>query len=113
MGSFVNVTSSDALFNREQSDLRDGLLYNVLLLAGISSLFALDYRYGMMGLLRSTRYGRERLFLSKYGLAYLYSVFLLLLLQIPKFYNMLRHYPDIDWQAPVQSIEVLGHVEDR
>ncbi|RJG26552.1 hypothetical protein [Paenibacillus thiaminolyticus] len=111
IGSFVNVTSSDALFNREQSDLRDGLLYTVLLLAGVSPLFALDYRYGMMAILRSTRYGRGRLFLSKHGLAYLYSVFLLLLLQIPKFYNMLRHYPEIDWQAPVQSIEVLGHVQ--
>ncbi|NGP60812.1 hypothetical protein FLT15_21520 [Paenibacillus thiaminolyticus] len=111
MGSFVNVTSSDALFNRQQSDLRDGLLYAVLLLAGLSPLFALDYRYGMMAILRSTHHGRGNLFLSKHAVAYLYSVFLLLLLQIPKFYNMLRHYPDIDWQAPVQSIEVLGHVE--
>ncbi|WCF08608.1 hypothetical protein NDS46_01420 [Paenibacillus thiaminolyticus] len=110
-GSFVNVTSSDALFNREQSDLRDGLLYAVLLLAGLSPLFALDYRYGMMAILRSTHHGRGNLFLSKHAVAYLYSVFLLLLLQIPKFYNMLRHYPDIDWQAPVQSMEVLGHVE--
>ncbi|CAH8704991.1 hypothetical protein M5W83_13260 [Paenibacillus thiaminolyticus] len=110
-GSFVNVTSSDALFNRQQSDLRDGLLYAVLLLAGLSPLFALDYRYGMMAILRSTHHGRGNLFLSKHAVAYLYSVFLLLLLQIPKFHNMLRHYPDIDWQAPVQSIEVLGHVE--
>lgn len=58
-GSFVNVTSSDALFNRQQSDLRDGLLYAVLLLAGLSPLFALDYRYGMMAILRSTHHGGE------------------------------------------------------
>ncbi|NKI22639.1 hypothetical protein HFN20_15670 [Paenibacillus dendritiformis] len=109
-GSFVNVISSDALFNRKQADLEDGLFYTILLLAGLSPLFALDYRNGMMAILRSTRHGRGKLFLSKHAVAYLYSVFLLLLLQIPKFYNLLNHYPDIDWQAPVQSIEVLGHI---
>lgn len=110
-GGFVNVISSDALFNRQQDDLRDALIFTLLLLIGLSPLLALDYRNSMMTVLRSTLHGRGRLFAYKHMIAYLYSIILLCILQFPKFYNMIAHYPRIDWHAPVQSIEVLGHLD--
>ncbi|WP_098749446.1 hypothetical protein [Paenibacillus sp. EZ-K15] len=110
-GSFVNVISSDALFNRQQDNLVDGLMYALLLIAGLGPLFSIDYKNDMVKVLRSTSKGRWSLFASKYSIACIYAVLTFFTLQIPKFYNVLVQYPAFDWSSAVQSIEILGHVE--
>lgn len=110
-GSFVNVISSDALFNRQQDNLLDGLTYALLLIAGLGPLFSIDYKNDMVRVLRSTSKGRWSLFASKYSIACIYAVLTFSILQIPKFYNVLVQYPAFDWSSAVQSIEILEHVE--
>ncbi|MGE6226195.1 hypothetical protein [Paenibacillus chitinolyticus] len=110
-GSFINVISSDALFNRQQADLLDSLVYCILLIVGLSPLFALDYKNGMIRVLRSTCKGRWETFASKFSIAYLFGLLMFYVLQLPKFYNVITHYPQMDWNAPVQSIESFGHVD--
>ncbi|RAR41013.1 hypothetical protein [Paenibacillus sp. MDMC362] len=110
-GGFVNVISSDALFNRQQDNLLNGLMYSLLLIAGLGPLFSIDYKNDMVRVLRSTSKGRWSLFASKYSIACIYAVLTFFILQIPKFYNVLVQYPAFDWYSAVQSIEILGHVE--
>lgn len=109
-GSFVNFISSDALFNRQQDDLLNGLIYSLLLLAGLSPLFSIDYKNGMVRVLRSTSKGRWSLFTSKYLIANIYALITFYIIQLPKFYNVLVQYPEFDWHSAVQSIKILGHV---
>lgn len=110
-GRFVNVISSDALFNRPKTDLLEGILYIIFLIVGLSPLFSLDYKNGMVSLLQSTHHGRWSLFAIKHLIAYLYGIFLLYIFQFPKFYNLIQQYPAIHWKAPIQSVEILGHVD--
>lgn len=109
-GNFVNTISSDALFNNQQDHLLDGIIYVFLLIVGLGPLFALDYKNEMMRVIWSSPRGRWRLFAMKHAIAYAFAIWLLVLVQIPKFYNVIVHYPRLDWSAPVQSIEVLGNV---
>lgn len=109
-GSFVNENSSNQLFQRQQEDLFDGLLLILLVLTGISPLIAMDERFGMTQLLRSTPQGRSSLFKSKQLVANIYATLLLILLQFPKYINVLKRYPGWDWNSPVQSIKLLERV---
>lgn len=106
-GSFINENSSNQLFQRQQEDLFDGLLLILLVLTGISPLIAMDERFGMTQLQRSTPQGRGSLFMSKQLVANIYAIFLLILLQFPKYINVLKRYPGWDWNSPVQSIKLL------
>ncbi len=110
-GSFINEISSDALFDRQKQAVRDSMIYTLLLLAGISPLLAKDFRNGMNPLIISTLKGRMYLFAVKYGLAYAYALGIFLILNFPLYYNVLRHYPAMDWHAPVQSVKALAHID--
>lgn len=109
-GGFVNTMTSDALFNRKQEQIRDGITYLILLIVGLAPLFSIDVKYGFMSIIWSSSKGRWRMFAIKYIIAYLYAIGLFMLIQFPKYFNVIVHLPSIDWRLPVQSIEVLGHV---
>ncbi|MFD0713796.1 hypothetical protein [Paenibacillus sp. GCM10027626] len=111
-GSFLNELSTNYLFRNHYRDLVNGLTYTILLMLSLSVVFPADYRNGMAAILRSTRRGRLPLFAVKHAIAGIAALTLMLILYSPAVYNSIASYPSIDWEAPVQSIRVYGHLKD-
>ncbi|MCD1258803.1 hypothetical protein B5M42_008135 [Paenibacillus athensensis] len=110
-GSFVNELSSNYIFNNPKRDLLNGLSFTVLLLLCVCTLFPMDYRNSMIALLRCSRRGRWTLFAYKHAVGYLIAGVFMLILYAPPVINLLRGYPALDWNAPIQSVELFRHVD--
>ncbi|RCX18247.1 hypothetical protein DFR58_1055 [Anaerobacterium chartisolvens] len=107
-GSFVCELSSDYIFNNKTRDLFNGLLYCILLILCISNIFPMDYRNGMINILKCTRHGRLKLFAYKSLIGGITALILLIIVYSPYYINLLTKYDIKDWSAPIQSIRILG-----
>ncbi|KAA9006574.1 hypothetical protein F4V43_06425 [Paenibacillus spiritus] len=109
-GSFVNEISSNYLFQNRFRDQMVGIVYSSLLLLTLTPLFTMDYKNGMVSVIRSTRKGRFSLYGSKHLIAYLLAIGMLAILSAPRFLNLIHGYAPLDWDAPIQSLKLYGNL---
>lgn len=103
--SFVNRITTDELFQQNKRDTLLAITFLVLVGLVLSTLFTRDYQNGAIHLLRTTKHGRSKLFIHQLIIGYIVTFFLLLVVYVPKYINLYRQYPKLDWAAPIQSIE--------
>lgn len=109
-GSFVNELASDYLFNNRFKDMLNSLLYTLLLLICLCNLFPMDYKNGIIAVLRCTKKGRFTLFAYKYLIGYMTAVFIMGMIYLPSYFNLVKGYNFNHWHAPIQSIEIFRSV---
>ena len=107
---FVHNMTSDYMYDNKDRDLLNGIMYSVLLLICIGGIFTSDYVGNMNSVLRANREGRLKFCMYKYTIGYSYAILLLALIYIPYLMNVVGRYPQIDWNAPIQSIELMKDV---
>jgi len=101
----INQYAADYLFQNENRDTVNTMIVVFLLTLMLSSSYTLDTRNHMLALLKTTRCGRWRLFVTTWlhGLAII--TFLLVVVYAVQYVNVARLYPALDWQAPIQNLE--------
>ncbi|QKS45980.1 hypothetical protein HUB94_17160 [Paenibacillus cellulosilyticus] len=101
----VNQYAADYLFQNKNRDTINTMIVVFLLTLLLASSYTLDTRNQMLALLKTTRCGRRRLFLTTwlYGLAII--TLLLGIIYTAQYVNAARLYPALDWQAPIQNLE--------
>ncbi|GFN32351.1 hypothetical protein PCURB6_26110 [Paenibacillus curdlanolyticus] len=110
-GSMLNELTTNYLFRNSFRDLVNGCIFTILLAGALSAIFPLDYRNGMINIIRGTQRGRMTLFVIKHMIAFAATVTIGIILYAPSIYNLIINYPAIDWNAPVQSINVYGQLK--
>jgi hypothetical protein len=109
-GSFISELSTDYLFDNKQGDMINGLLFTIILIICISNIFPMDSKNGMLLILKATPYGRMKLFLNKYFIANAIAFFLMLIVYLPYYINLIVRYDIAGWQAPIQSIRIFENL---
>jgi hypothetical protein len=107
---FVNRISSEYLFNNHSRDIFNGLIYVLLLILGLSVIFPIDYKNGMISILRCTKNGRFKLFACKHIVAYIIAFILMVIIYTPQYINLIKNYNVENWGVPVQSIMIFREV---
>jgi len=110
-GYLVNLISSDYLFNNVNRDQINAMIATLLITLYMASGYTIDQRNQVVNLLKTTKRGKKQWFhlVWLYGLA-IASV-LLACIYIPQYVNTKRYYPQIDWQAPIQSLRQYGEID--
>lgn len=110
-GYLVNLISADYLFENVNRDQINAMIVVLLLTLYLASSYTIDQRNQVVNLLKTTKRGKKQWFhlVWLYGLA-IASV-LLACIYIPQYVNTSRHYPHIDWQAPIQSLRQYGELD--
>lgn len=109
-GHFINELSSQYLLENENRDKMNALIYIILLLLLLSSMYTYEYRNNTLRFIRTMYRGKRALFLTKYRIAFLLTILLMLLIYTPQYINTVRYYPLITWDAPIQSIHYFEAV---
>lgn len=101
----INQYAADYLFQNKNRDTMNTMIVVFLLTLLLASSYTLDTRNQMLALLKTTRRGRWRLFLTTwlYGLAII--TLLLVMIYTAQYVNVARLYPALDWQAPIQNLK--------
>lgn len=110
-GYLVNLISADYLFKNVNRDQINAMIVVLLLTLYLASSYTIDQRNQVVNLLKTTKRGKKQWFhlVWLYGLAI--SSILLACIYIPQYVNTWRHYPQIDWQAPIQSLRQFGELD--
>lgn len=112
-GYFVNELSTQYLFSNHNRDVMNAILYFLLFILMLSSSFTIDHRHKIVQLLKTTTHGRLRLFASKIFIACLAAFLVLAMIYIPQYVNVIRYYPAMPWDAPIQSIEQYEMIKGK
>lgn len=110
-GHLINLISADYLFKNDNRDQINAMIVALLLTLYLASSYTVDQRNQVVKLLKTTKRGKKQWFhlVWLYGLAV--SSVLLACIYIPQYVNTVRHYPNIDWQAPIQSLRQYGELD--
>ena len=108
---YISAVITDPVF----SDITPFLLYGFLMLTLISfssnSLFSEDEETGLLGLVRSAKNGRKKVFYTRYFTILLLYTAAFIIYVFPMIYNWLRVYHMQDFETPVQSILSYSHLK--
>ncbi len=107
---FSNQLQSNYIFHNAFRSWITAVLFACLLILALSSFYPSDYQSGMDSLLRSMKYGRQRLMLYRMGYAVLMAVGILTILTIPHIITISAQYGWPDLSIPIQSIEGYGYL---
>ncbi|MDQ0115052.1 hypothetical protein [Paenibacillus harenae] len=108
---FVNQISADYVFNNVNRDQINVIIIGLLLTLYLASSYTLDHRYQLLKLLKTTKRGRLRYFTTVWLFGLGSVTLVLILIYIPQYINVLRLYPSIEWQAPIQSLKQFGALD--
>ena len=103
--SVLSEISTAYLFENSQRDTAQAILYLIILLIMLSSLFGSGGRNGRERLAYCTKKGRVPLLKCRCLLALGTAVLLFIMKWVPIAVSIFSNYPISDWNAPVQSIE--------
>ncbi|MHB8065349.1 MAG: hypothetical protein ACYDG2_22510, partial [Ruminiclostridium sp.] len=109
-GSFICELSSNYIFNNKTRDLYSGLLYSILLILCLSNIFPMDYKNGMIKILKCTWHGRIKLFAYKCIIGKIIALILMIIVYLPYYINLIIRYDIKDWSAPIQSISIFSSI---
>ncbi len=110
-GSFICELSSRYIFNDRTRDLCNGLIYCILLIMCLSNVFPMEYKNGMVRVYKSTYNGRLRLFAQKGLIGSITALFLMVIVYLPNYINLLSRYDIKTWSAPIQSISLFENLD--
>ncbi len=110
-GSFICELSSRYIFNNKTRDLYNGLIYCILLIMCLSNIFPMEYKNGMVKVYKSTYNGRLRLFAQKGFIGSITALFLMVIVYLPNYINLLSRYDIKTWSAPIQSISLFENLD--
>jgi hypothetical protein len=110
-GSFVSELATAYLFEHRLREQFNALLFAALLLLFLSPVFPMDYRQGMIRVIRATDKGKFPLFLCKLAIGPVAALTLMALLYAPAYWNGIHLYAFTQWDAPIQSVRLYGEVD--
>lgn len=110
-GYFIHEMTSDYMFNNTVRDLLNAIVYSILLLLCVGSIFSKDYEGNIYKVLKTSKNGRLKLCIYKYITGYIYAIILLVLMYAPYLINVITKYPAIEWEAPIQNIFLMKDVK--
>lgn len=110
-GYIVNLISADYLFKNVNRDRINAMLLGLLLTLYLASSYTVDHRHQSSLLLKTTKRGRKPLFHAVWLFGLGMASVLWACIYIPQYYNVMRYYPPIAWQAPIQSLRQFEELD--
>ena len=108
---YISKIQTDPVFFEGNTYLLSALLMFLILCFSCAPTFSQDEESGMGRLVHTSKYGRNRVFFSRYLTMLLFYSCAFLLFFLPYLYNWVRFYRMTDWGAPVQSVLRYVHAE--
>ncbi|WP_288221665.1 hypothetical protein [uncultured Clostridium sp.] len=103
-GVLLDKSISEKLILNEDKDLTEGLIISTLLIILLSNIFAFEYKTGNIYLIRGSK-NKKKLLLDKYLISILISIFIYVLISLPRYINVFNEFGYSFLYSPIQSIE--------
>ena len=100
---FLNIYGSESWYAQRNT----ALVALLILCACLSSLFSAEQNSDLRKVLRSTPYGRDRLFWTKYGVAFGVTVLVWLMVFVQEWHSASKILGEVILNAPCRSIGML------
>ena len=108
---YISKIQTDPIYNNGNAYLFSALLVFLILCFTICPMFSQDEESGMERLVRTVKFGRNRIFFTRYLVILLFYTGAFLLFFFPYVINVLKTYRMTDWEAPLQSVIRYVHTE--
>ena len=110
-GSFISEISSQFMFDNFSRDVILAMIFSVILILAISNVFCAEYQNGMIRIIKSTKNGRSKLFLTKALICHISAILVAAATYVPLSVTFAARYKISDWSAPIQSIKLFENVQ--
>lgn len=110
-GGYVDQITANAWFEDTDRELQSTALFLLLCMVCLGNVFCIDYRKGVIRLLRCTKNGQRNLLQMKYLWSFFIALLLYLCCFLPNFLNLINGFGVPNLDIPLQSIPFYGQAD--
>lgn len=109
---FVNQISADYYFDNNERDVLEFTIFYIAVMLIFSWVFTMEYKNNAIHLIRSTKFGRNKLFWNKI-IVCLAGVLMSIPIYIRRLLDMNKFYPMKTWEYSLNSIQQFRFVTEN
>lgn len=108
-GSFIDENIYPSFINDPLREWQNMILVIVLFLISLPLIFAVEYKKGMINLIRPTQYGKFRLLLSKLSVAFVSSCIVFIAVYLPYFIRFILNFGVDSLFVPIVCLDMYQY----